>query len=143
MTRLGLHMSRLRRFGSQDCADMLIAGFELGRARWRLARLVPAEFRSNWRSVAPAPTTGSLAQCARVAQISRAIARVANLVPWRADCLVRAEAGRHWLARLGLLSDIRLGARRDAAGRLDAHAWLICNGQIVTGGDIHDFVPFS
>jgi hypothetical protein len=78
-----------------------------------------------------------------VARVAWAIPRAAAVVPWRADCLRQAEAARGWLARHGLEGQLRLGARRDAHGRLETHAWLLWRGEVVTGGDIAPFAPFA
>ncbi len=138
---MGGPFRRVVRWGHRDWADLVIAALELARSRRRLHGLDVTTFRPRAEMpVALAVQAGSQDQIARV---GRAIARAAAVVPWRADCLVRAEAARHWLARKGHAADIRLGARKTAQGGLDAHAWLLCEGRIVTGGDIRDYVPFK
>ena len=34
-----------------------------------------------------------------------------------------------------------IGTRKDQYGTFQAHAWLTCNEQIITGGDISGYVP--
>jgi hypothetical protein len=133
--------TRLVRMGRQDWADMLRAAWHLAQARRVLGRLDPRGFRPG-AAADPAPLPCPLAP-AQLDRMSRAIGRAALLVPWRADCLVQAEAGRRWIAGLGVAAEIRLGARKGPDGRLDAHAWLLCGGLVVTGGDISRYVPFA
>ena len=76
---------------------------------------------------------------------ARDVGRAARLVPF-ASCLTQAVAGQVLLARRGIASDIQLGVRRGRKGRLKAHAWLICEGRIVLGGDpraIRQFSPIA
>ena len=132
---------RALRLPGTDWLDLLRALPELARARWLLARIDARQFHEDQTRAGPDARMPEAA--ARIARISRAIPRAAALVPWRADCLVQAEAARHWLARHGIEARIRLGARHRADGGIDAHAWLLCNGGIVTGGDISGFTPFT
>jgi hypothetical protein len=77
-----------------------------------------------------------------IARITWTIPRAARIVPWRSDCLVQAQAAQNWFKRYGIQSEIQLGARTLPDGRMEAHAWLVCEGEIVTGGDITSFTPF-
>jgi hypothetical protein len=67
------------------------------------------------------------------AQCAAAIRRAACL--WPAACLPQAVAGYCLLRRAGLQPALTLGVAK-AAERLDAHAWLECDGMIVTGADV-------
>lgn len=51
-----------------------------------------------------------------------------------ARCLPQALAGYCLLRRGGWEPTLRIGARLDGERRLDAHAWLECDGVTVTGG---------
>jgi hypothetical protein len=78
---------------------------------------------------------------------ARAVAlRIVYLAPrfgGRATCLVRALAGRILLMRRGVPSTIRFGVRKGPSG-LEAHAWLIVNGEILLGGEgAADYVPLA
>jgi len=44
--------------------------------------------------------------------------------PWRRTCLKRAAVLYHLLRAAGRAVELRIGVRRDEAGRLAAHAWL-------------------
>ena len=132
---------RLLRLGWQDWADVLRAMWHLAQARYVLHRINPREFRPFMgadQPLLPCPIAPS-----QLDRIVRAIARGARVVPWRSDCLVQAEAGRRWIAGLGGVAEIRLGACKGPNGDLAAHAWLLCAGRVVTGGDISRFVPFA
>lgn len=134
-------LRRIGQFGWQEWADIARAVFELGLARFRLPKMSPMRFRAlnaNQTIMTVSPLT-----TARTGRVSRAISRAARVVPWRSDCLVQAEAARRWLASHGLQSEIRIGVRKSPENKLDAHAWLLCEGVIVTGGDISPYVPFA
>lgn len=57
------------------------------------------------------------------------------MVPWRSDCLIQAIAAKMWLNSLGIPSECRLAADAKPSG-LCAHAWLLSDGQVVTGGPL-------
>jgi hypothetical protein len=52
----------------------------------------------------------------------------------RATCLTQALAAQLLLARRGQPAVLRIGVAKDATGKLEAHAWVECQGQIVVGG---------
>lgn len=135
-------ISRLLRLRPRDWLDLGRAVLELARARWRLGRIDIGQFRVPMPQ-AGEPVPVDPAQDALIDRVAWAVPRGAACVPWRSDCLVRAEAARHWLARQGVIAEIRLGARFCDDGRFDAHAWLLCAGRVVTGGDISGFTPFT
>ena len=64
------------------------------------------------------------------------IVRVSKRLPWRSDCLVQAIAAQEWLARLGMASEIRIGVERPEDGPFAAHAWLVRQDRIITGGNV-------
>lgn len=67
-------------------------------------------------------------------RIRWAIAAVSRRLPWKPACLVRALASHRMLSRRGLPSTLYLGVRR-GQGALEAHAWLRCGAEFVTGDD--------
>ena len=72
-----------------------------------------------------------------------AIARATVVFP-RARCLARALAASGLLRRAGRASTLHLGAGFDGDRRFEAHAWLECDGLLVTGGDVADrYVSFE
>lgn len=130
--------------GVRGWLDIGRACYELGRARMELGGLDPATFPAPVHIAAqaqiPLPSEDALAQIAR---IGPAILRAARIVPWRSDCLVQAEAARHWLARRGIGATIHLGARKTTDGGTEMHAWLVSHDRIVTGGQITSYTPFK
>src|SRR3954462_5998307 len=57
--------------------------------------------------------------------VAVAVVRAQRRLP-NASCLSRAVAGWVMLQRRGVPCHVRVGARRDQVGALDAHAWLEC-----------------
>lgn len=137
-------ISKLLQFSSQERADLVRAALALGKARLQLPYIDTTQFHQSQASqektvqnTSPAPQVVEL-----IKRVTWATPRAARFVPWRSDCLVQAQAARNWLKRSGVQSEIQLGARTLTDGRMDAHAWLVCAGKIVTGGDITSFTPF-
>jgi hypothetical protein len=77
-----------------------------------------------------------------IAEISRTVCTSSRWVPG-ATCLTRALAAQAMLRYEGLQSAIRIGVGpASAAQRFRAHAWLVCAGTVVVGGDVMaDFIP--
>ncbi len=66
-----------------------------------------------------------------------ALDRAARCGPGHPSCLPRALALWWLLRRRGIPADLRIGARR-AAGRLEAHAWVEHDGQVLGDqADVH------
>ena len=49
-------------------------------------------------------------------------------------CLVRALSVQWFLRRAGVPAELCIGARKSAEGRLNAHAWVELDGQVIIGG---------
>jgi len=65
---------------------------------------------------------------------------------WRHSCLRRAAVLALLLRRSGHDARVVLGVRRDAAGALEAHAWLACDGRdpfLEPSDSIATFQPLS
>lgn len=77
----------------------------------------------NWFRGVKAPR-GTAAQAARM------VAAVARRMPGGGACLPAALTLQRILRSSGVESDVRLGVRR-RAGRLEAHAWLERDGQVL------------
>ena len=69
-------------------------------------------------------------------RIAYVLPRVAKRLPSRTDCLVQALAGQSWLAAEGIGSQIRFGVQPNGRQQFEAHAWLVCQNRILTGGDV-------
>jgi hypothetical protein len=115
---------------------------ELALARWRLGgRQVRVLVGVTPPPAAPPVDTRiSIAPANRfAARVASAIPRMADRVPWRADCLVQASAAQRWLHRKRIPTQLYIVVRKDRPAGFEAHAWLCHGTQIVTGGDILGF----
>ena len=74
--------------------------------------------------------------------IARAIDRARRHVPGRYRCLPVAYSAHLVLHRHGHGSLIHVGVARDAHGKVEAHAWVECDGRILVG-DLPDLARFT
>ena len=109
-------------FGSLKAKDIL--------ARNRESRLTADRWKSEKY------TKNRFVREKQLARISYVIPRLSERLPWRSDCLIQAIAGQNWLLTIGAQSEIQIGVDNPEDGQFGAHAWLLHDGQIVTGGDI-------
>ena len=65
-------------------------------------------------------------------QIHWAMGQARRVVP-RATCLPQAMAAEALLTRGGLPAELRIGVKKEASGKLLAHAWVESGGRIVVG----------
>jgi Transglutaminase-like superfamily len=124
-------------------AEALLA---LAHARLILHRTAPEDVLRRNAAAAARVASGShaAAQAKTVesrARIAFIIPRMASRLPWRADCLVQALAGQAMLLRREIVSTIAVGTARHPDGRFEAHAWLVCEKDVILGGDIARFAP--
>lgn len=139
---LGRDLRRARSLDHRTLADLATAVTELAFARIRLVvRNAESVIGTQVASVA-APATCERENDPTIDRVAFAIPRAAARVPWRATCLVQALAAQRWLARIGIASELKLGARKSEAAGLDAHAWLDAGGRTVIGGDSDAYQPF-
>lgn len=66
----------------------------------------------------------------------KSLLRGIKYLPWKAKCLAQALAGKLLLRKFGLPGTIYLGIKKDS-GKLEAHAWLICGSQFISGKEGH------
>lgn len=113
--------------------------YELTRARIAFGRLeakaIPLRNRRSLSSSTPEP---GITQSA-VARITYVLPRLSDRLPWRSDCLVQAIAAQNWLTTKGAASEIQIGVENPKGGKFGAHAWLLHDGMVVTGGDISQY----
>jgi hypothetical protein len=93
----------------------------------------------SWPFNALLPRTGRGGRVVRATpeRVTWAVNVVSQYVP-AAACLTRALAAEALLAWHGYPAQLRIGVAKGAAGRLEAHAWLEHEGQILIGGAIRD-----
>jgi hypothetical protein len=68
-------------------------------------------------------------------QVGWAVRAAARRTPWESNCLAQAIAAKWMLQQRGIPSTLTLGVAKDRENpsNLDAHAWLDCGGEILTG----------
>ena len=67
------------------------------------------------------------------ARVRWAVDAAQRRLPWTVPCLATAVAANRLLARRGTASELWLGVRSSEARPIDAHAWLVADGAVVTG----------
>ena len=103
-------------------------------------RLFP--YATVMRTIARIPASRSPRAAITPAECAIAIRRAAAVWP-TARCLPQAIAGYCLLRRAGLTPTVTVGVAVEDR-RLDAHAWLECDGITVTGGGVeHRYVPIT
>ena len=74
----------------------------------------------------------------RAQGIGWAIRTLSRHHPWKVKCLVQAVAGKWMLQRSGLPGTLYLGVDHGKEKWLEAHAWLRCGTEIITGEAEHE-----
>ena len=80
------------------------------------------------------PIAGRTADPTYAERIGRTAAALAPPLLGDAPCLVQALAVHALLRRHGQPSRLHIGVRKGQRGRLEAHAWVECDGAILIGG---------
>jgi hypothetical protein len=86
----------------------------------------------------PNPSSRSV----EIEQIGWAVTVAAAYLPF-ARCLPQALAAQTLLLRHGYAADLRIGVARDFGDRLEAHAWVECDGRIVIGGSASSLARYT
>ncbi|MEL6477990.1 MAG: lasso peptide biosynthesis B2 protein [Pseudomonadota bacterium] len=73
----------------------------------------------------------SPADLQQVRRFASTVERVAERMPFRAQCLQQVIATRRMLRRRGLGATIYLGVARE--GDLSAHAWIMVGDEVISG----------
>lgn len=110
-----------------------------------VVRLLPFPLALRLLRIVPGNGGDGRVDAAEAAAVSRAIARAARYVPFRAVCLQQAFAALLMLRRRGLTASVHLGlAHEPGANPLKAHAWSRCGEAPVTGvAAAHGFVTIA
>jgi hypothetical protein len=78
-------------------------------------------------------------------RMSAAVSSVSRFVPG-ASCLTQALSLQFLLACRGYKSDVKIGVKRGAANKIEAHSWLMSGGVVIVGGtakEIEAYVPLT
>lgn len=93
----------------------------------RIGGAVPAD-----KPGPPAAESPEASKSVVAARVGSMVERVARHTWWRSMCLEKAIAGRWMLKHRGIRSTMYVGVAKDG-GAFIAHAWLVGEGQTVTG----------
>ena len=133
---VGQIFNKIRRAASLSLMDwtyLIVAITELLLARIRAATHPIVKILDELQK-AGSKSQGGAQVDVDLVRLSWSISAAAARVPWRSDCLIKVIAADRWLRRCQLQPDFYLGAGKNQAGEFEAHAWLHCNGIMVTGG---------
>ena len=123
-------ISRLRRLSWRERLILAEALVMLGLARLALIIL---PFRRLASHLARPLVDGKRGDLGEARRVGVALHHAARVTPWRSKCLEQAVAGQWMLRRRGLRGTLSLGVAKEGEV-MEAHAWLRCGEQIVTGG---------
>ena len=117
---------------------------ELLYARIKLISVTPrdvVELNSRAQRDGVSSYRKTIQQSAALERVIFLVPRVAARVPWRSDCLVQALATQRWLYSYKIPTKVEIGVQRGDASEFRAHAWAVCDEQIILGGEISSFSP--
>lgn len=102
---------------------------------WLLLRLVPFKRIAAWLGTpgGESPTDLTSREVSLGREIGWAVRRTAIRLPVQARCLVQGLAAAAIARRHRVPTTLYLGVARGKEDRLEAHAWLRCGDQVVTG----------
>jgi hypothetical protein len=66
-------------------------------------------------------------------RIVRSVMRMSRYVPV-ATCLTKALAAKVLLEQAGQSAELQIGVAKSESGKIEAHAWVECQGKIILGG---------
>src|SRR5436190_22160895 len=121
-------LAKARGLGAGEWRILLLAAWLVPLVRARLAVGGLARVLASRTPVRRAPQKPALAP-RRVGQLRAARAR---RLPWCDNCLVRSLVTERLLRLRGMPADLRIGVRVEE-GRLEAHAWVECEGEPIDG----------
>jgi hypothetical protein len=76
-------------------------------------------------------------------RIAWSVQVMARRLPGKMTCLIQALAADAMLRRRGYQPQMRIGvAGRDRTGKIEAHAWVECEGKVVIG-DVDDLATYA
>ena len=68
-----------------------------------------------------------------VMQVRKIVRAVSKRMPWTCNCMVRALTMKTMLARRAIGSTLYMGVALDESGNMEAHAWLRCGSNYISG----------
>ena len=121
--------------------------FILLEAAWRLAVVLAALRLLSFRRIAPRLGRSidpggvkalSPPQLERARLAGWAVESLSRGLPWQVKCLAQAVSAKWMLQRRGLVSTLYLGVDHGQEKWLEAHAWLCCGAEFITGERQHE-----
>ena len=128
-------MSRLRKFFALPASErwlLMKAVAKLTGTTIGLRALPFSYWRHRLGDTADAPTTPPGVSKQPAERIAWAVGVAAAYVPG-ATCLVQALVARSMMLRQGFPAQVRIGVRPGETTRMEAHAWLVLDGQVILG----------
>jgi len=126
-----LFIRRLEKFLSLEPADQRILGYAFCLVAFARVALWIFPFATVHRRLITSTRTRMTSNPQNVEDVMGAIERASKFVP-DATCLTQSVAAQVLLARMGIRSTLRFGARRGVSGAFEAHAWVECDGKVVS-----------
>ncbi len=74
----------------------------------------------------------------RAKTIGRVIVKISRFLPWNCTCMQKALAACLMLSYRRIPSTLYIGVRKDKAYKVQAHAWLCCAQNTITGAKEKD-----
>jgi hypothetical protein len=127
-------VNRLRKFFALQLSDQGLLMESVIRLAWTSLGLRVLPF-SYWRprlGTSAEGTTTLPGNSPPAERIAWAVGVAAGYVPG-ATCLVQALAAKSMLRRKGYPALVRIGVRAGEGSHLEAHAWLVLDGQVILG----------
>lgn len=119
------------------CLLSVAAMKSLGFQRWK--RILRASSRVGKHGV----TTAGADDVSRAAAIYAVIGMVARNMPGNLiTCLPRSLTLWWLLRQRGIESELRIGVRKDGEV-INAHAWVVCRGEVVGDSEYERYEPFE
>lgn len=85
---------------------------------------------------------GSAVAGIEATRVGAMLDRAARITWWRSMCLEKAVAGKWMLRRRGISGTVYVGLARQGQ-KFVAHAWLVAEGQTVTGAGTRPFAALA
>lgn len=130
-------MRRLSRFFELSPAErhqLMVAALLLGLIKMGLMVLPFQRLQNILARLARSKDQSILSSDEQRELVVRAVVTASRHMPFSLTCLPQALATFVLLSRQGYSARVHFGVAKDVEGRLEAHAWVECQGQIVIGG---------
>lgn len=128
---------RARTLPATELRSAIEAVVWLGVLRVALGALPWARLAA-WLRLSPSPPGGGEltgGESPGKGTVGWAVRAAAARAPWHSSCLVQSLAGYVMLRHRHRSGVVFFGVARGVSGEMVAHSWLVCDDEIVTGGE--------